>query len=116
MKLAKSSMWIRLEGQRGPNNEVCKVDTKVSGKARVFFIPETEDEKTFLTIDLALGLTKAPIGPSSHNPEEPWGWRFYASRTEKDMLDFVENIKQTMEDIYTQGLAQIKDKKPSILN
>lgn len=116
MKLIKSSNWIRLRGQEGPNKEICKIDTLVENKERVFFIPETEDEKTFFTIDMALGLSNAPFGPSSHNPDEPWGWRFYANRTEEDMKKFAESIKEMMDSVYNQGLAQLKDKKPTILN
>lgn len=116
MKLVKSSNWIRLRGQLGPKNETCKIDTPVTDKERLFFVPETEDEKTFLTIDTVLGLTNVPLGPTSHNPDDPWGWRFYANRTEDDMKIFAESIKEIMNSIYNQGLAQTKDKKPSILN
>jgi hypothetical protein len=116
MKLIKSSKWIRLKGQMGPNNETCKIDTPVTDKERVFFIPETEDEKTFFTIDMALGLNAIPFGPTSHNPNEPWGWRFYANRNEDDMTKFAESIKDTMENVYIHGLAQIKNRKPEILN
>ena len=116
MKLVKTTNWIRLRGQLGPKNEICKIDTPVTDKERVFFVPETEDEKTFFSVDMALGLTNIPHGPTSHNPDDPWGWRFYASRTEEDMKVFADSIKQTMEDVYNQGLAQMKDKKPTILN
>lgn len=116
MKLVKSSTWIRLRGQEGPNKEVCKIDTPVSDKERVFFVPETEDEKTFFAIDMALNLSGVPYGPSSHNPDDPWGWRFYSSRTEEDMEQFALSIKETMDDVYNWGLAQMKDKKPTILN
>jgi len=116
MKLVKTFNWIRLRGQIGPKNEICKIDTPVSDRERAFFIPETDEEKTFLSIDMALGLTNLPYGPSSHNPDDPWGWRFYANRTEDDMKIFADSIKQTMENVYNDGLAQIKDKKPTTLN
>lgn len=116
MKLIKTSAWIRLKGQDGPKNEICKIDTPVSDKERAFFVPETDEEKTFLSIDMALNFTGIPYGPTSHNPDDPWGWRFLGSRTEEDMRVFAESVKETMANVYNEGLAQIKDKKPSILN
>lgn len=37
MKLVKTTNWIRLRGQVGPKNEICKIDTPVTDKERVFF-------------------------------------------------------------------------------
>lgn len=115
MKYIKTAEWIRLRGQIGPKKEICKIDTPVTGKERVFFIPETEDEKTFFTIDMALNLTGIPYGPTSHNPDEPWGWRFYADKTEEDMKRFADSVNTTMSTVYDQGLAR-STKKPPILN
>ena len=50
MKYIKSSDWVRLRGQIGANNEICKIDTLVSDKERVFFVPETADELAFFDI------------------------------------------------------------------
>jgi len=116
MKLIRSSNWIRLKGQEGPNKEICKIDSRVENKERVFFIPETEDEKTFFAIDMALNLSGALYGPSSHNADDPWGWRFYANRTEADMESFAKSIKETMDNVYNWGLAQLRNKKPTVLN
>jgi hypothetical protein len=116
MKFVKTTNWVRLRGQEGPNNEICKLDTPVTDKERVFFIPETEDEMTFFSIDMALSLTGIPYGPSSHNPDDPWGWRLYASRTEDDMKAFAEGVKKMLDNVYNQGLAFLKDKKPTVLN
>lgn len=116
MKLVKSSKWVRLRGQIGPNNEVCKLDTPVSDKERAFFVPESEREKTFFQLDSMLNLTGIPQGPTSHNPDDPWGWRFYASRTEEDMANFVKGLEKTMGDIYDKGVAGAKTGKTTLLN
>lgn len=115
MKLIRSKNWIRLRGQVGPNKEIAKIDTPVSDKERVFFIPETEEEKTYFSIDMALNLTNIPQGPSSHNPDEPWGWRLYPSRTEEDMKRFAESIHEVMNTVYNQGIASLTGKK-TLLN
>lgn len=117
MKYLKTKTWIRLKGQVGPGKEICKIDTPVSDRDRVFFIPETEDEKTFFSIDIALGVSAVPFGPSSHNPDEPWGWRFYEDRTEADMQKFADSIKNTMENVYEHGATILKNgNKPQVLN
>lgn len=72
MKLIKTSNWVRLRGQIGSNNEVCKLDSLVTDKERVFFVPETDDEKTFFSMDMALNITNIPQGPTAHNPDGPW--------------------------------------------
>ncbi len=110
MKLVKSSKWIRLCGQVGPNKEICKIDTPVFDKERVFYVPETEEEKAFLSIDMALKLTNIPYGPSSHNPDEPWGWRFYSGRTEADMKKFADGIIETMGTVYNHGVSALSGK------
>lgn len=115
MKYVKTSNWIRLRGQEGPNKEICKIDTAVTEKERVFFVPETEEEKAFFNMDTLLGFTKVPYGPTSHNPDEPWGWRFFANRTEEDMQKFAEGVNATMKNIYEYGLLESTGKKP-VLN
>lgn len=109
MKYVKTSNWVRLRGQVGPNNEICKIDSLVTEKERVFFVPETDDEKTFFSVDMALGITGIPYGPTTHNPDE-WGWRFFADKSEDDMKVFADGVKQAVENVYNQGLAQQKDK------
>lgn len=115
MKLVKTTNWIRLRGQVGPKNEICKIDTPVTDKERVFFCAGNRRRKKLLSIDMALQLTGIPYGPSSHNPDDPCGWRFYANRTEADMMEFATTIKQMMENVYNEGLAHQRNKKP-ILN
>lgn len=95
MKFLKTSEWIRIRGQMGPNNEICKIDTAVSDKERVFYIPETDDEKSFFNLDMLIGFTGIPYGPTSHSPDE-WGWRLFAHRTEQDMVEFSERINELM--------------------
>ncbi len=46
MKLLKTSNWIRLRGQFEADT-ICKIDSPVSDKERVFFVPETDDEKIY---------------------------------------------------------------------
>ncbi len=118
MKFIKTDKWIRLRGQIGPNNERCKIDTLVVDKERIFFIPETEEEIDFFNIDTALSFTGIPYGPSSHNPDEPWGYRFYPDRTEMDMEKFANSINASMKNMYENGVASIteEDGKKTILN
>ena len=106
MKLVKSSTWYRLRGQLGPNNEVAKIDTLVTERSRVFFVPETEEEKTFFGIDMALNLTQVPHGPCSDDANGEWGWRWYDSKTEEDCQKFAESIKNTMANVYENGLGK----------
>ena len=106
MKLVKTSNWIRLRGQLAANNEICKIDTAVFDKERVFFVPETDDERTFFSIDSALAITSIPCGPTTHNPDESWGWRFFADKTEDDMKNFTYSIKQYIERMLDNALEQ----------
>lgn len=119
MKFIKTDKWIRLRGQIGPNSERCKIDTPVTDKDRVFFVPETEEELEFFAIDTTLGFTGIPHGPCSHNPDqENWGWRFYPDRTEEDMKKFADSITASMKSMYENGVASTteEDGKKTILN
>lgn len=119
MKFVKTEKWWRLRGQMGPNNERCKIDTLVEGKERVFFVPETEDEKNFFDMDLMLGYSGIPYGPSGTDPSyETWGWRFYPDRTEEDMKKFAESVASSMKHMVEDGVAAAtgKDTKKNVLN
>jgi len=106
MKLVKSSEWWRRAGQvSGKNGEKAKIDTLVSNKERIFFIPENEDEKNFFDLDKILNLTGVPISPISKDPDGEWGWRFFANRTEQDLAQFADGIKQMMKGVYEKGIG-----------
>jgi hypothetical protein len=113
---------VRLRGQIAlDTKEACKIDTLVSGKERIFFIPETNDEKDFFSMDELLGLTGLPVGPASHNPDLDWGWRMEPDTTEQHMQEFIEYINETLERV-RQGktsslFSNLTTKKtPSVLN
>ena len=117
MKFVKTSKWIRLRGQMGPNREICKIDTPVENKSRIFFVPETEDELSFFSVDLALNITNIPLGPASLDAEiGDWGWRFYDGRTPEDMKIFADSIVITMNNIYEHGISMFKGGKKPTLN
>lgn len=118
MKLVKSDTWWRLRGQLGPNNEMCKIDTLVTGNPRVFFLPETEEEKTFFNLDIMMYLTLSAYGPSTSNPDDPWGWRFFPElATEEVMKKFEQKISDYMIEAYKNMHAAKQDgAKPPILN
>lgn len=111
MKIVKSKNWIRLRGQVISANEVCKIDTLISDKERVFFVPETDEEKDFLYLDTMFLITLLPYGPVSHNPDDEWGWRFYPEKNEEDVKIFVDGIKKIMASVYNTGVENIYGKK-----
>ena len=106
MKFVKSDEWIRLRGQIPLNSKSgCKIDTAISGEERVFFVPETEAEKSFFEMDKIYILTGMPYGPASHDPDGDWGWRLTANVIESDMEAFASGIEKAARTLYADGMS-----------
>lgn len=121
MKLITTNKWWRLKGQTTLiTQEICKVDTLITDQERVFFIPETNDEKEFFSIDQLLNITGLAISPISEDMKGVWGWRLTAETNKADMETFCKGVKRSMDNM-RETLNQMYplipiEKKVSMLN
>lgn len=135
MKLIKSKNWIRLRGQVPLDaNAPCKIDTPIFNEERVFFVPETEMELGFFKADQMIGITGMAIGPTTHDPDQEWGWRFSNDVDEEKMrvletsiedymqnaLEYYKSIENTLlsgdKNALDEILSSVGEKKNKILN